>query len=90
MMYITADIDDVALVFVKFEEWHSAISPHGGHTVASIVRLQRTISEYDAALKASQMSTVQVAGMATVESVTSHKLSHLPEAPGAQELRKRG
>jgi len=85
MMYITADIDDVALVFVKFEEWHSAISPLGGHTVASIVRLQRTISEYDAALKASQMSTVQVAGMATgVETVTSHKLSHLPEAPGAQ------
>ena len=53
MMYITADMEDVSLVFVKFEEWHSAIAAEGGHTVESIARLQRTIMEYDAAIKLS-------------------------------------
>lgn len=84
MMYITADTEDVSLVFVKFEEWHSAIAPEGGHTVESIARLQRTISEYDAAIKASSLLSVSVDGMAQgFETVTSHRLVHLPEAAGA-------
>ena len=44
MMYIRADEDDVC--DVAFEEWHCRIAPVGGHTVASIVELQRCIEEY--------------------------------------------
>ena len=46
-MYITADEDDVCRALVAFEECHCRISPSGGHTVASIVELQRCIEEYD-------------------------------------------
>ena len=50
----------------------------------SVLLLQRTISAYAAAVKASRLSTVDVAGMASaVETVTSHKLAHLPETAGA-------
>ena len=50
----------------------------------SVLLLQRTISAYTAAVKASRLSTVDVAGMASaVETVTSHKLAHLPETAGA-------
>jgi len=52
--------------------------------VQSVLLLQRTISAYTAAVKASRLSTVDVAGMASaVETVTSHKLAHLPETAGA-------
>ena len=84
MMYVTADMPDVSRVFCLFEEWHTAIAPCGGHTVQSVVLLQRTISEYAAAVEASRLSTVDVAGMASgLETVTSHKLAHLPETAGA-------
>ena len=84
MMYVTADMEDVSRVFCLFEEWHTAIAPCGGHTVQSVLQLQRTISEYAAAVKASRLSTVDVAGMASgLETVTSHKLAHLPETAGA-------
>ena len=86
MMYVTADsgMEDVSLVFCLFEEWHTAIAPCGGHTVQSVLLLQRTISAYATAVKASRLSTVDVAGMASgVETVTSHKLAHLPETAGA-------
>jgi hypothetical protein len=84
MMYVTADMADVSRVFCLFEEWHTAIAPCGGHTVQSVVLLQRTISEYAAAVEASRLSTVDVAGMASgLETVTSHKLAHLPETAGA-------
>ena len=86
MMYVTADMEDVSRVFCLFEEWHTAIAPCGGHTVQSVLQLQRTISEYAAAVKASRLSTVDVAGMASgLETVTSHKLAHLPETAGARE-----
>ena len=84
MMYVTADMEDVSRVFCLFEEWHTAIAPCGGHTVQSVLLLQRTISAYATAVKASRLSTVDVAGMASgVETVTSHKLAHLPETAGA-------
>jgi hypothetical protein len=86
MMYVTADMEDASLVFCLFEEWHTAIAPCGGHTVQSVLLLQRTISAYAAAVRASRLSTVDVAGMASgVETVPSHnlKLAHLPETAGA-------
>ena len=84
MMYVTADMEDVSRVFCLFEEWHTAIAPCGGHTVQSVLQLQRTISEYAATVKASRLSTVDVAGMASgLETVTSHKLAHLSETAGA-------
>ena len=50
----------------------------------SVLLLQRTISAYATAVKASRLSTVDVAGMVSaVETVTSHKLAHLPETAGA-------
>ncbi len=46
MMYITADEDDIFPALIAFEEWHCRVAPVGGHTVASIVELQRCIEEY--------------------------------------------
>jgi len=46
MMYVTADFDDVCLIFCLFAEWFAATKPEGGHNMRSIVALRRAIEKY--------------------------------------------
>jgi hypothetical protein len=46
MMYVTADFEDVCLIFCLFAEWFAATKPEGGHNMRSIVALRRAIEKY--------------------------------------------
>ena len=46
MMYVTADFEDICLIFCLFAEWFAATKPEGGHNMRSIVALRRAIEKY--------------------------------------------
>ena len=46
MMYVTADFDEICLIFCLFAEWFAATKPEGGHNMRSIVALRRAIEKY--------------------------------------------
>ena len=46
MMYVTADFEDVCLIFCLFAERFAATKPEGGHNLRSIVALRRAIEKY--------------------------------------------